>query len=94
MASSSGDENNQNTAESATKLAAVTILPRQHTSDSYLEEFMSQRSYDVSDTDDPKGAAEIGELPVRKKSRSSAKDTVWGWLTHEYILELARTNKQ
>ncbi|KAI3903416.1 hypothetical protein MKW98_032070 [Papaver atlanticum] len=114
MASSSGGENKQIMVDSANKPADVTIIPREHKMDSYLEEFMSQRSYDeppyygldyveddpVSDTDDPKvesnvvGAAEIEELPVRKKSRSSAKDPVWGWLTHEYILELARTNKQ
>ncbi|KAI3859113.1 hypothetical protein MKW92_006137, partial [Papaver armeniacum] len=116
MASSSGNENNQNMVDSA-KAAHVKIIPYEHTFDGVLEVLMRQRNYveppnfcpDVqsnveedpaSDTDDHKANVggenralemhtkpEIEELPVRKKSRLRAKDTMWGGLlTHEGLI--------
>ncbi|KAI3831590.1 hypothetical protein MKX03_017438, partial [Papaver bracteatum] len=108
MASSSGNENNQNMVDSA-KAAEVKIIPYENTIDGVLDVLRSQLHYveppyygpgsdymvedPVSDTDDPNvKSVVVGDH--RKKSLPRAIDTKWGRIVHEYELELARTGKQ
>ncbi|RZC66261.1 hypothetical protein C5167_009956, partial [Papaver somniferum] len=103
MASSSGNENNQNMVDSA-EAADVTIIPYENTIDGVLEVLRSRLRYveppyygpgsdyivkdPVSDTDDPNVKVII------ERSLPRAIDTKWGRIVHEYELELARTGKQ